>query len=96
MAGSRNVYPPEFKLPAAEVARRLGVTENRLPDRNKAVLKSGAEAFPGPGHQQLPDEVRKNHILVAEALEDGVGKLWRKEDRPARLGGSVYWLGLGD
>ena len=61
MAGSRKVYAPEFKLRAvamiteqklsvAEVARRLGVTGNRLHDWKKAVLKKGADAFPGSGH----------------------------------------------
>ena len=61
MAGSRKVYAPQFtlaavkmvteqKLSVAEVARRLGVTENRLHDRNKAVLKKGADASPGSGH----------------------------------------------
>ena len=61
MAGSRKVYTPEFKLQAvkmitdqklsvAEVARRLGVTENRLHDWKKAVLRKGADAFPGSGH----------------------------------------------
>ena len=61
MAGKRKVYTAEFKLAAvkmiteqkfsvAEVARRLGVTENRLHDWKKAVLKKGVEAFPGSGH----------------------------------------------
>ena len=61
MAGSRKVYTPEFKLQAvkmiteqklsvAEVARRLGVTENRLHDWKKAVANKGADAFPGSGH----------------------------------------------
>ena len=61
MAGKRKVYTSEFKLAAvkmiteqklsvAEVARRLGVTENRLHDGKKAVAKKGADAFPGSGH----------------------------------------------
>ena len=61
MAGKRKVYAPEFKLRAvkmvteqklsvAEVGRRLGVTENLLHAWKKAVLKSGAGAFPGSGH----------------------------------------------
>ena len=56
MAGKRKVYTPEFKLAAvkmiteqklsvAEVARRLGVTENLLHSWKKAVLKNGADAF---------------------------------------------------
>ena len=54
MAGTRKVYTPEFKLAAvkmiaeqklsvAEVARRLGVAENRLHDWKKAVLKKGVD-----------------------------------------------------
>ena len=60
MAGTRKVYTPEFKLAAvkmitdqkrsvAEVARRLGVTENRLHDGKRTVLQQGADAFPGSG-----------------------------------------------
>src|SRR5437764_13740261 len=60
MAGPRKVYAPEFKLQAvqmvteqklsvAEVARRLGVTESLLHSWKKAVLKNGADAFPGSG-----------------------------------------------
>ena len=71
MAGSRKVYAPEFKLQAvqmiadqklsvAEVARRLGVTENRLHDGTEAVLKKGAEAFLGSGHlTPVEDEPRR-------------------------------------
>ena len=71
MAGSRKVYAPEFKLQAvamiidqklsvAEVARRLGVTENRLHDWKKAVLKKGPDAFPGSGHlTPVEEELRR-------------------------------------
>ena len=71
MAGKRKVYTPEFKLAAvkmiteqklsvAEVARRLGVTENRLRDWKKSVLAKGADAFPGSGHlTPLEEENRK-------------------------------------
>ena len=71
MAGSRKVYAPEFKLQAvqmiadqklsvAEVARRLGVTENLLHSWKKAVLKQGAEAFPGSGHlTPVEEELRR-------------------------------------
>ena len=71
MAGKRKVYTPEFKLQAvkmiteqklsaAEVARRLDVTENRLHDWKKAVAKKGADAFPGSGHlTPLEEENRK-------------------------------------
>ena len=75
MAGKRKVYTPEFKLQAvkmvtdqklsvAEVARRLGVTENRLHDWKKAVLKTGADAFPGSGHLTPLEE--ENRTLRAE------------------------------
>ncbi|AWM41827.1 Transposase [Gemmata obscuriglobus] len=71
MAGTRKVYTAEFKLSAvqmiteqklsvAEVARRLGVTENQLHDGKKAVLKKGAEAFPGSGHlTPVEEELRQ-------------------------------------
>ena len=71
MAKSRKVYAPKFKLAAvkmvtepklsvAEVARRLGVTENILPSWKKAVQKSGAEAFPGAGHlTPVEEELRR-------------------------------------
>ena len=71
MAGSRKFYAPEFKLQAvqmitaqklsvAEVARRLGVTENRLHDGKKAVAKKGADAFPGSGHlTPVEEELRR-------------------------------------
>ena len=71
MAGSRKVYKPEFKLQAvkmiaeqklavAEVARRLGVTENRLHDWKKAVANKGVEAFPGSGHlTPVEEELRQ-------------------------------------
>lgn len=71
MAGSRKAYTPEFKLQAvrmiteqklsvAEVARRLGVTENRLHDWKKAVLKKGTDAFPGSGHlTPVEEELRR-------------------------------------
>ena len=71
MAGKRKVYTPEFKLAAvkmiaeqklsvAEVARRLGVTENRLHDWKKTVLTKGADAFPGSGHlTPVEEELRR-------------------------------------
>ncbi len=71
MAGTRKVYTPEFKLRAvrmiteqklsvAEVARRLGVTENRLHEWKKALATKGADAFPGSGHlTPHEEEVRK-------------------------------------
>ena len=75
MAGKRKVYAPEFKLAAvkmitdqklavAEVARRLGVTENRLHDGKKAIAKKGADAFPGSGHLTPLEE--ENRRLRAE------------------------------
>jgi transposase len=71
MAGTRKVYTPEFKLAAvktiteqklsvAEVARRLGVTENRLHDWKRTVLQKGVEAFPGSGHlTPVEEELRQ-------------------------------------
>lgn len=75
MAGSRKVYAPEFKLQAvqmvteqklsvAEVARRLGVTENLLHSWKKAVLKNGVDAFPGAGHLTPVEE--ENRRLKAD------------------------------
>ena len=75
MTGKRKTYTPEFKLAAvkmvteqklsvAEVARRLGVTENRLHDWKKTVLKKGADAFPGSGHLTPLEE--ENRTLRAE------------------------------
>jgi transposase len=71
MAGKRKVYTPEFKLQAvqmiteqklsvAEVARRLGVTENRLHDWKKAIANKGVDAFPGSGHlTPVEEELRR-------------------------------------
>ena len=71
MARARKAYTPEFKLQAvamitqqklsvAEVARRLGVTENRLHDWKKALATKGADAFPGSGHlTPQEEEIRK-------------------------------------
>ena len=67
MASKRKVYAAEFKLRAvkmiteqklsvAEVARRLGVTENRLHDWKKAVADKGTDAFPGSGHLTPQEE----------------------------------------
>ena len=75
MAGTRKVYTAEFKLRAvkmiteqklsvAEVARRLGVSENRLHDWKKAIAKKGADAFPGSGHLTPLEE--ENRRLRAE------------------------------
>ena len=67
----RKAYTPEFKLQAvkmiteqklsvAEVARRLGVTENRLHDWKKAVATKGIDAFPGSGHlTPVEEELRR-------------------------------------
>ena len=68
---ARKFYAPEFKLAAvkmiteqklsvAEVARRLGVTENLLHAWKKAVLKKGSDAFPGSGHlTPVEEELRR-------------------------------------
>ncbi len=71
MARTRKTYTPEFKLAAvkmitqqklsvAEVARRLGVSQNLLHTWKKAVTKDGADAFPGSGHlTPVEDELRR-------------------------------------
>jgi transposase len=71
MAGNRKTYTPEFKLQAvkmvteqklsvAEAARRLGITENLLHSWKKAILKKGADAFPGSGHlTPVEEELRR-------------------------------------
>jgi transposase len=71
MAQARKTYTPEFKLQAVkmitdqhlsvvEVARRLGVSENRLHEWKKAVRDHGPDAFPGAGHQTpLAEENRR-------------------------------------
>ena len=80
MAGPRTVYTPEFKLQAvtrvtdqhlsvAEVARRLGVSESRLHEWKKAVLKSGANAFPGSGHQTPLEEENRRLRTEVKRLE---------------------------
>ena len=80
MAGQRKVYTPEFKLAAvkmiteqklsvAEVARRLGVTENRLHDWKKAVAEKGADAFPGSGHLTPVEEVNRKLRADVKRLE---------------------------
>ena len=72
MEAKRKVDTPEFKLQAvkmvtdqklsvAEAARRLGVHESRLHEWKKALLKDGAAAFPGPGHQ-TPAEAELRHL----------------------------------
>jgi transposase len=75
MARTRKTYTPEFKLQAvamildqklsvAEVARRLDVSQNLLHTWKKAVLKDGANAFPGSGHLSPIEE--ENRRLRAE------------------------------
>ena len=75
MARTRKTYTPEFKLAAvkmileqklavAEVARRLDVSQNLLHTWKKAVLKGGANAFPGSGHLTPVEE--ENRKLKAE------------------------------
>ena len=71
MPRPRSTYTAEFKLQAvkmiteqklsvAEVARRLGVTENLLHAWKKAVLKKGSDAFPGSGHlTPVEEELRR-------------------------------------
>ena len=75
MARTRKTYTPEFKLQAvkmvleqklsvAEVARRLGVSQNLLHTWKKAVLEGGTNAFPGSGHLTPLEE--ENRRLRAE------------------------------
>ena len=92
MAGPRKVYTAAFKLQAvtmiteqklsvAEVARRLGVTENLLHSWTKAVLASGAAAFPGAGHlTPVEDELRRLRADVKrlEMERDVLKKLGRQ------------------
>ncbi|AWM39012.1 Transposase [Gemmata obscuriglobus] len=67
MANKRKTYTSEFKLAAvkmiteqklsvAEVARRVGITENRLHDGQKALATKGVDAFPGSGHLTPQEE----------------------------------------
>jgi transposase len=75
MARKRKTYTPEYKLAAvkmitdqklsvAEVARRLGTSENRLHEWKKAHAAKGADAFPGSGHLTPLEE--ENRRLRAE------------------------------
>jgi transposase len=67
MAHSRTTYTAEFKLAAvkmileqklsvAEVARRLGVSENLLHTWKKAFQEQGVDAFPGQGNLTPAEE----------------------------------------
>ena len=98
MAGTRKVYTPEFKLAAvkviadqklsvAEVARRLGVAENRVHDGKKAVVKKGADAFPGSGHLTPVDEDLRQLRADVARLEMGRDSL-KKLGRQTSLAGS--------
>ncbi len=77
MAGTRKGCPPEFelaavkmiaeqKLPVAEVARRLGVTENRLHDWKKAPATEGVDAFPGSGHPTPLEEESRAFVFAGD------------------------------
>ncbi len=71
MARSRTTYTAEFKVAAvqmileqklsvAEVARRLGVSENLLHTWKKAFFQQGEAAFPGHGNSTpAEDELRR-------------------------------------
>ncbi len=80
MAGKRKVYTAEFKLRAvkmitdqklavAEVARRLGVSENRLHEWKKARAQKGANAFPGAGHLTPHEEEIRRLKAEVKRLE---------------------------
>ena len=81
MAGKRKTYTAEYKLAAvkmiadqklsvAEVARRLGISENRLHEWKKAHATKGADAFPGSGHLTPLEE--ENRRLKAEVKRLGM------------------------
>ena len=80
MAAQRKVYTPEFKLAAvkmipheklsvAEVARRLGVPENRLHEWKKALAIKGIDAFPGSGHLTPLEEENRRRRADVKRLE---------------------------
>ena len=82
MAGPTQTYPPEFKLPAvplisdprrsgAEGARRLGVSQSRLPEWTKAVRAQGADAVPGSGPPTPAEEDLRRRRAA--------GKRWERE-----------------
>ena len=80
MARARKACTPEFKRQAvtmitdqkrsvAEVARRLGVTENRLHDWKKALATKGVDAFPGSGHLAPLEEENRRLRADVKRLE---------------------------
>lgn len=80
MEAKRKVDTPEFKaqavkmvaeqkLSVAEAARRLGVHERRLHGWEKALLKDGAAAFPGSGHQTPAEEELRRLRADVKCLE---------------------------
>lgn len=82
MPKTRKTYTAEFKLQAvrmvadrhlaaAEVARRLGVTEGRLHDRLKAFRAGGAGAFPGHGRPSPQDEELRRLRAEVQRLRAG-------------------------
>ena len=97
MARPRNTYTPEFelhavkmvleqKLSVAEVARRLDIGENLLHTWKTAVLKDGADAFPGSGHlTPLEEENRKLRAEVKRLeAERDILKKPRRSSPPRR------------
>ena len=56
-------------VPVAEVARRLGVTENRLHDWKKALATKGIDAFPGSGHLTPQEEEIRTLRAEVKRLE---------------------------
>jgi transposase len=80
MARTRKTYTAEFKLQAvkmiteqklsvAEAARKLGIGENLLHSWKKAVLKDGAQAFPGSGHLTPQEEEIRTLKAEVKRLE---------------------------
>ena len=96
MANKRKTSTGEYKLAAvkmitdqklsvAEVARRLGISENRLHDWKKALATKGADAFPGSGHlTPQQEEIRK---LKAEIKRLEMERDILKKSRPANVTG---------
>ena len=95
MPRKRSTYTAEFKLQAvrmitdqklsvAEVARRPGVTENRLHDGKTAVLQKGADAFPGSGHlTPVEEELRRLRADVKRLeMERDILKKLRRSSPP--------------
>ena len=92
--------PSRITITAAEV---LAVRDGAAANRDEALRQAILGVLDGPEEEgltrkaiweQLPDEVRRNEPKFREVMEQWIGVLWRKEERAARGGGSVYRLGI--